>query len=136
MQKAIVCAAGILLSCTAIAQTPGINLANIDSSVSPRNDIYKYANGKWLKTQQIPASDGSWGSFNEINERNVANLRSLLEAASKDAAAPAGSKRQRLRDFYLLAMDSTKADKEGIKPIAADMAMIDAIKTKQDLLRT
>ncbi len=135
MQKAISCATGILLSCTIIAQTPGINLAYIDSSVNPRNDIYKFANGKWLKTQQIPPSDGSWGSFNEINERNVANLKSLLGDVSKDNAAAEGTNRQKLRDFYLLAMDSVKTDKEGSKPIAAELAAIDAIKTKQDLMK-
>ena len=49
MQKAIIYAGSILLSCAAVAQklTPGINLAYIDSSVSPRNDIYKFANGKF-----------------------------------------------------------------------------------------
>lgn len=136
MQKVIVCAAALVMSCTALAQTAGINLAYIDSSVSPRNDIYKFANGKWLKTQQIPPSDASWGSFNEINERNVANLKSLLEDVSKDASASQGSNRQKLRDFYLLAMDSAKADKDGIKPIMPEITMIDAIKTRQDLMKT
>ncbi|MBS1638149.1 MAG: M13 family metallopeptidase [Bacteroidetes bacterium] len=137
MQKAIIYAGSILLSCAAVAQklTPGINLAYIDSSVSPRNDIYKFANGKWLKTQQIPASDASWGSFNEIYERNVINLKKLLEEVSKNTAAAPGSNAQKLRDFYLLAIDSSRADKEGIKPITPELAMIDAIKSKEDLLR-
>jgi predicted metalloendopeptidase len=80
MQKLVLIASSILFFGNAISQTltPGINLSSLDSSVSPRNDIYKFANGKWLSTQKIPASDGSWGSFNEINERNVANLKSLM----------------------------------------------------------
>lgn len=122
----------------AVAQnlTPGINLAYIDSSVSPKNDIYKFANGKWLKTQQIPASDGSWGSFNEIHEGNTANLKALLASVSKDSKAAAGSNTQKIRDFYLIGMDSAKAEKDGIKPISADLALIDMIKTKDDLLKT
>lgn len=122
----------------AVAQnlTPGINLAYIDSSVSPKNDIYKFANGKWLKTQQIPASDGSWGSFNEIHEGNTANLKALLASVSKDSKAAAGSNTQKIRDFYLIGMDSAKAEKDGIKPILADLALIDMIKTKDDLLKT
>lgn len=138
MQKLVLIASSILFFGNAISQTltPGINLSSIDSSVSPRNDIYKFANGKWLSTQKIPASDGSWGSFNEINERNVANLKALMAGLAKDTKAVAGSNNQKLRDFYLTAMDSAKADREGIKPISDDLAAIDAIKTKEDLLKT
>ena len=138
MQKLVLIASSILFFGNAISQTltPGINLSSLDSSVSPRNDIYKFANGKWLSTQKIPASDGSWGSFNEINERNVANLKSLMTYVSNDVKALSGTNNQKLRDFYLTAMDSAKADREGIKPISADLAAIDAVKTKEDLLKT
>lgn len=138
MQKIILIASTILCVGNAMAQTltPGINLSYIDSTVNPRNDIYKFANGKWLNTQKIPASDGGWGSFNEINERNVANLKALMAGLSKDTKAVAGSNNQKLRDFYLTAIDSVKADKDGIKPISGDLAAIDAIKTKDDLFKT
>ena len=138
MQKIVLIASAVLCIGNVVAQTltPGINLSYIDSSVNPRNDIYKFANGKWLNTQKIPASDGSWGSFNEINERNVANLKALMTSVSKDVKAAPGSDNQKLRDFYLTAMDSVKADKDGIKPIAGDLTAIDAIKTKDDLLKT
>jgi putative endopeptidase len=137
MQKLVLIATSLFIGVKAFAQTPtpGINLTYIDSSVSPKNDIYKFANGKWLNTQKIPASDGSWGSFNEINERNVANLRELFTSVSKDVNAPVGSNSQKLRDFYLTAIDSTKADKDGVKPISGDLAAIDLIKTKDDLLK-
>ncbi len=138
MQKLVLIASSLFLGANAFAQTltPGINLSYIDSSVSPRNDIYKFANGKWLNTQKIPASDGSWGSFNEINERNVANLKALMLDVSKDTKALPGSNNQKLRDFYSVAIDSVKADKDGIKPISADLAAIDLIKTKDELLKT
>ena len=138
MQKIVLIASAVLCIGNVVAQTltPGINLSYIDSSANPRNDIYKFANGKWLNTQKIPASDVSWGSFNEINERNVANLKALMTSVSKDVKAAPGSDNQKLRDFYLTAMDSVKADKDGIKPIAGDLTAIDAIKTKDDLLKT
>ena len=138
MQKLILLASSLFLVSYSFSQslTPGINLSYIDSSVSPRNDIYKFANGKWLNTQKIPASDGSWGSFNEINERNVANLKSLMAEVSKDTKALAGSDNQKLRDFYSTAIDSNKADKAGLKPISADLAAIDLIKTIDDVIKT
>ena len=138
MQKLILVASSLFIGANAFSQTltPGIMLSYIDSTVSPKNDMYHFANGKWLKTQQIPASDGSWGSFNEINERNLANLKTLMGDITKDASAPAGSNKQKLRDFYLVGMDSTKTDKDGIKPISSDLAAIDLIKTKNDLIKT
>jgi putative endopeptidase len=137
MQKIVLIASTFLCIGNAISQTltPGINLSYIDSTVNPRNDIYKFANGKWLNTQKIPDSDGSWGSFNEINERNVANLKALMTYVSNDVKALSGTNNQKLRDFYLTAIDSAKADKEGVKPISADLASIDAIKTKDDLFK-
>lgn len=137
MQKLVLTASSILLVTRCFSQilSPGINLSHIDSSVSARNDIYKFANGKWLNTQKIPASDGSWGSFNEIHERNVTNLKTLMTEVSADAKALSGTNSQKLRDFYLTAIDSVKADKDGVKPISADLAAIDLIKTKDDLIK-
>lgn len=137
MKKILFVASTLFCGSHMFAQTlnPGINLSYIDSTVNPRNDIYKFANGKWLNTQQIPASDGSWGSFNEINERNVANLRALMIEVSKDSQALPGSNNQKLRDFYLTAMDSVKIDKDGIKPISADLTLIDLVKSKNELLK-
>ncbi len=138
MKKTIIAATAICITSISIAQkvTPGINLTSIDSSVSPRNDFYKFANGKWLATQQIPASDGAWGAFNEINDHNVANLKALLTEVSKDTKALPGTNQQKIRDFYLVAIDSVKTDKDGITPIKADLVSIDAIKTKEDLIKT
>ncbi len=136
MQKILLLTSTLFVCANIVAQTPGINLSYIDSTVSPKNDIYKFANGKWLKTQQIPASDGSWGSFNEINERNLANLKALMLDLAKNDKAVAGSNNQKLRDFYLTAMDSTKTEKEGLAPIKAELTAIDLIKTNDDLIKT
>lgn len=136
MQKLLLITSTLFVCANIIAQTPGINLSYIDSTVSPKNDIYKFANGKWLKTQQIPASDGSWGSFNEINERNLANLKALMLDLSKNDKAIAGTNDQKLRDFYLTAMDSTKIEKDGLSPIKNELTAIDLIKTKTDLFKT
>ncbi len=137
MKKILVILSTISLVGNMFSQSsnPGINMSYIDFTVNPKDDIYKFANGNWLNTQKIPASDGSWGSFNEINERNIANLKALMADISKDKKAVVGSNNQKLRDFFVTAMDSLKADKDGYKPIIKDLAAIDAIKTKDDLLK-
>ena len=41
----------------------GIDLTNRDEAVKPGDDFFKYANGKWLATFQIPADKARYGSF-------------------------------------------------------------------------
>ncbi|HRD40196.1 MAG TPA: M13 family metallopeptidase N-terminal domain-containing protein, partial [Bacteroidia bacterium] len=94
-----------------------------------------FCNGKWLRDTKIPESDSRWGSFNEINERNLDNIKNILKKVSADKNAAPGSDAQKLRDFYLTAMDSVKADKEGLKPIAGELAKIDAVKSMDDLIK-
>lgn len=128
---AFLCALGLRL----VSQTIGVNLSYIDSSATPQTDFYKFCNGKWLKNTKIPDSDSRWGSFNEINERNLANIKTILNTVSVNKTAKPGSDEQKLRDFYLTAMDSVKAEKMGLTPIKPQLTKIDALKTSDDLIK-
>ncbi len=44
---------------------PGIIVENMDTSVRPNDDFFRYVNGSWLDKTEIPADRTSWGSFNE-----------------------------------------------------------------------
>lgn len=123
------------ISMNLFSQEIGINLSDIDSSVTPQNDFYKFCNGKWLQKTKIPESDSRWGSFNEINERNLENIKAILKKVSENKTALPGSDEQKLRDFYLTALDSNKAEKQGLNPIKGELAKIDAIKTNDDLVK-
>jgi len=49
----------------------GFHLANLDRSVSPCEDFFKFANGGWIKNNPIPADHSSWSTFNQLHDRNV-----------------------------------------------------------------
>jgi putative endopeptidase len=123
----------ILLVCSVLltAQTKQvlpIDPANIDRSVQPCDDFYRFANGNWLKNNPIPAEFSMWGSFNELNEKNGVVLKEILESAAADTKAKKGSNRQKIGDLYATGMDSAAIEKLGSTPIAADMKRIAAIK--------
>ncbi len=122
-------------SLEAQTKVSGINLSYIDKSADPKTDFFKYANGEWLKTTKIPDSESSWGSFNELKERNDKNLLEILEAAANNKTAKPGSNTQKIGTYYRLGMDSVKLEKDGIKPIASDLAAIDKIKSKAELVK-
>lgn len=113
----------------------GIDLANIDSTVKPTDDFYTFVNGKWLQNNPIPETESRWGSFNELEKENKAKLRIILEAAAANKSAKAGSNEQKIGDFYSLAMDSVKLNKDGIAPLKDEFAMIENIKTSDDLAK-
>ncbi len=113
-----------------------INLANFDTTVSPRNDFYQYVNGTWLKNNPIPPTENSWGSFNELREKNLANLRVVLEDAAKDKNAASGSNKQKIGDFYSTGMDTVKRNADGAKPLDEVFKRITSMKSNDDLVNT
>jgi putative endopeptidase len=132
--RSILATGAVILSVSANAQKPGINVANMDTSVDPRTDFYTYCNGKWQKTFVLPESDARYGSFNEINENNLKKLKVIYETVGKNKAAAPNTDAQRLRDFYNTAMDSVKADQLGVAPIKAQMNMIDSVKNANEFI--
>lgn len=120
-----------VLSAMLNAQTksvPSIDPTNIDTSVHPCNDFYRYSNGNWLKNNPIPAEFSMWGSFNELNEKNSTILKEILESAAADTKAKKGSNRQKIGDMYASGMDSAAIERRGVAPIANDLKRIASIK--------
>ncbi|MBC7862701.1 MAG: M13 family metallopeptidase [Bacteroidia bacterium] len=115
--------------------TIGIDLNSMDRSVNPKDDLVRFANGKWLDKTTIPATEFAWGSFSEIKERNETNLRNIILEVAADKKALPATDRKKLQDFYLSAMDSVKLNKDELKNLKGEMTAIDAIKTKAELFK-
>jgi putative endopeptidase len=113
----------------------GIDVANIDSTVRPADDFYSFVNGKWLKNTAIPESESRWGSFDELKEKNLKKLKTILEEASADKTAAAGSNKQKIGDFYAVALDSVKLNADGIAPLKDEFAGIENVKNTDDLIK-
>ncbi|TKK69833.1 M13 family metallopeptidase [Ilyomonas limi] len=102
-------------------------VADLDKSVSPANDFFNYANGGWIKANPIPDEQSSWGIGNLVIEENLKRLRTICEEAAKSKATP-GSIQQKIGDFWLEAMDSTKIEGRGLRPIAYYLQQIASVK--------
>ncbi|HVI58383.1 MAG TPA: M13 family metallopeptidase [Luteimonas sp.] len=107
--------------------------AHLDTSVDPGVDFFQYANGGWLKAHPIPASESGWGIGNEVDDELYARLRGISESAAVAPQAP-GSDQQKIGDFWATAMDTAQADRLGVQPLAAELARIDAIGSKDAVL--
>ncbi|UCA59604.1 M13 family metallopeptidase [Chryseobacterium rhizoplanae] len=110
----------------------GINLSYMDTAVRPQDDFFSYVNGNWVKTTQIPSDKANWGSFNALRENvDDASLDILNKILTE--TYPEGSEGQKIQSLYASFMDTAKRNADGLNPIKADLAKIDAIKNLNDL---
>ncbi|HEY2344326.1 MAG TPA: M13 family metallopeptidase [Xanthomonadaceae bacterium] len=106
--------------------------ADMDPSVDPRKDFFAYANGHWLATHPIPASESSWGIGDLVEEQIYASLRKINENANI-GSKPAGTYKQKVGDFWMTAMDTAKAEELGVHPLDKELGRIDAVETPKDV---
>ena len=114
---------------------PRFSVGNMDTTVDPRADFARYAWGNWMKNNPVPADKSRWGAFNELLTFNQTALKGIMETAAAHSHEP-GSVEQLVGDFYRSAMDTATIDAAGLKPLAADLAQIDGMKSTADLGHT
>ncbi|MFI5222062.1 MAG: M13 family metallopeptidase [Bacteroidia bacterium] len=114
---------------------PGVDVAGMNKKVNPRKDFYQFANGNWCKKNPIPASEARWTNFSVINERNNELLRKVLEDAGSDKNAATGSVREKIGNFYRVAMDTMKAENEGSALLMIDLKKIENISATGEIIQ-
>lgn len=114
------------------ALTSGINLENLDTTVSPAQDFYQYACGGWMKNNPLKPEYSRYGSFDALAENNQVQLKEIITAAASQKNE-AGTVAQKIGDFYNIGMDSVKLEKDGAAPIADAMKSVAAVKDKKEL---
>ncbi|HMG47556.1 MAG TPA: M13 family metallopeptidase [Allosphingosinicella sp.] len=101
----------------------GFDAAGMDRSVAPGDSFYRYANGNWDRTTEIPADRSNYGMFITLDDLSRARTRTIVE----EAARTPGS---RIGDFYASFMDEAAVNAAGIAPIEPLLAEIRAIRDR------
>src|SRR6202011_463442 len=84
MTRYVTCGVGVL-ALIGCASTPtagvqaGVDLKYVDRSVRPQGDPYRYLNGKWLDSFQLPPDKGSYGSFTYVDDTTQEQLRGIVD---------------------------------------------------------
>ncbi len=110
----------------------GINLAYMDTTVTPGNDFFRYVNGRWVDSTTIPADRTRWGSFDELRKKTDEDVLAIVEEASKDknlSGDPA-----KAINLYNTILDTVARDKAGIEPLKPYLAKVDKITNAKDLI--
>ncbi len=112
----------------------GIRTENLDRNVRPQDDFFQFATGGWQKLNPLPAAYSRFGSFDQLGEDNNKRINDILNDLLKKKYAE-GTTERKLADFYKLAMDSDRRNREGIAPVRPLLDEIERTRTKADLER-
>ena len=101
----------------------GIAREGMDPRIRPQDDLFGYANGRWVAETEIPEDRARHGTFNLLADAAELQLREIVEADDGKVGA-----------LYAGFMDEAAVDALGVTPLAGDLDAIAAIETPSDLL--
>jgi len=113
-------------------KVPAFDLANLDTTVAPGQDFYKYATHGWQVANPLGAEYSRFGSFDQLRENNITRLNDLF-ASMATMETKKGSIEQKIVDLYKQGLDSTRLNAEGAAPLQKYIAEVQAIASKKEL---
>ena len=112
-----------------VPKVPAFDLSAIDSTAKPCDDFDQFANGNWVKNNEIPGTEARWGAFSILEKENLeVKIKGIIDDLLKKSDYKKGSDEQLVSDYYRAYMDTANIEKQGVQPLAAYVEKINAIK--------
>ncbi len=105
-----------------------------DPSVSPRNDLFRHANGTWLDEHEIPADRSGDGAMRELFDASEESVRDLITGLAGETHED-GTEEQKIADLYRSFMDTDTIAQLGTTPLDASLTAIAEAPDKSALAR-
>ena len=120
-----------------------LETAHTDTSVRPQDDLFRFVNGQWLTTAEIPADRPSSGAFTTLRDESEAACRQIVEELAEQfsSVAPEGASkvlstnRGRVGALYQAFMDEAHLEELGAEPLAEELAPVLGASSKEELAR-
>jgi len=106
--------------------TVSLDFLFMDTTTSPNDDFYQFANGTWLAENPIPDEESRWSSFNVLSDRNNGVLRDILEKAKADLGEK-GSATYLIGNYYISFTDTLTRNEKGHGPIDSYLSEINSV---------
>src|SRR5580658_3227132 len=116
----------------AMPYSPSLDVSSLDRSIDPCVDFYKFSCGGWQKNNPIPADQASWSVYAKLGNENQQFLWGILEDDAK--AQNRTPVQQKVGDYFAACMNTSAIDALGDKPILPELAKVDALKTRAELI--
>src|SRR5688572_17105805 len=115
--------------------TWGIDLDGMDRTVKPGDDFFRFVNGKWAATTQIPLDKTSFGAFGMLSVLSEARVRAILDRLAADGKLKAGSNAAKVAAIYRTFLDDATAEKLDARPLQPYIETIKKAETHDDIAR-
>jgi len=112
--------------------SPSLDVSSLDRSADPCVDFYKFSCGGWQKNNPIPADQSGWSVYAKLGNENQQFLWGILEADAK--AKNRTPVQQKVGDYFAACMNTAAIDALGLNPVQPELARIDALKTRPELV--
>ncbi|HLJ75015.1 MAG TPA: M13-type metalloendopeptidase [Thermoanaerobaculia bacterium] len=113
--------------------TWGVDLNGMDKTVKPGDDFFRYVNGHWAATTQIPADKTSYGAFPILTDLSEARVHGILDQWTADKSLKAGSDEAKVATLYRTFMDDAAVEKADVKPIQPFLDDVKKAETRGDV---
>ena len=121
---------------TAAFQTAsGIALGHMDSSIRPQDDLFRFVNGGWMKSAEIPSDRSSYGAFYWLIENAEQQVREIIEGLAAEKQ-PVGSIGQKIGDLYTSFMNEARINQLGATPVKPDLDKAFAVTNIAEFIST
>jgi len=116
------------------ASAQELNLSNLDHTVKPGTDFYRFATGGWSDANPIPDEFSRFGSFDKLRDENQRQIRELIVELGA-IRHEKGSSAQKIGDLYRIGSDSAKLNTEGSKPLQEGLKALQSLKSREDIYK-
>ena len=109
----------------------GVTVENLDRSVRPQDDFYRFVNGSWLKKTTIPDDKSNYGVFTALADKASKDVRAIIDRVSKPGQD--GPEAKKIGALYRSMLNTEMLETLGTTPLKPWLDRIDAVKSKDDL---
>jgi putative endopeptidase len=113
--------------------TFGIDMTQFDPATRVQDDLFRHVNGPWLETAEIKPDRATAGSFVTLVDEAEAKVRAIIETASE---SPQDDEQRKIGDLYASFMAEERIEELGARPLADELAQVDAITDVPGFVRT
>ncbi|MBQ5452609.1 MAG: M13 family metallopeptidase [Bacteroidales bacterium] len=136
MKRNLILISLLLSACTMgdkVQTKSGLDASNMDLTVKPGENFYRYANGKWLDNNPVKPEMSRYMQFDKLQLENTERQKEIIENLAK-GSADINTDGGKIAAIYSQYMDSTARNQAGNAPVKPYLSKINNAKDKKALM--
>jgi putative endopeptidase len=111
----------------------GLDLASLDATVRPQDDLFAHVNGAWLAATAIPPERVWYSAFQELGDKVEREIDVIVREVAADPDGWGRYDGRKIADLYDSMMDEAAIERAGLAPVRPQLQRIDASRTPSQL---